>query len=1051
MNKKLKIVSSIALAGMLVTSSFGMNRVNAAETTPNYETNPVAIYRKLVQGKTVVPFVLANKDDVVTAKDIVESDLFEGKVSTINGTVVSSLDMVVKTGDKFTTTDGTEYTVIVYGDVDENGSINSLDALEVEKAAVGIKTLDDVQKEAADVINDGNVNGLDSLAIRKYAVGLGDYGNSVIDKLPEKEEVVEDSNYTLTLNDGGYINNVNSTNNKLGIDLNETLDKQETLKLVISDENESTPDIERSVVIAAHTDYIEVAGIDLSSLSDGTVTGKLYDGDKIVGTFEIVKNTVAPDVTNVRTNRVSTRKATLSLDKLGTSDITKVKYLVKGKDEDAPASKDELTNSVDVQNNKLTDATVAENLETNLAYKVYYVVENQYGSTSEIKEAVIANDSASVYAETKLESVKAPNLEEEGTAEFTWTKGDSKTYIATLYKDGNAIAEKETTEGTVDFTAEMKETGTYKVSVVVKGAEDGSTTNSEATESEEVSVSALKAVEGLTMQNDEEGNVVLSWTNPNGKDDFKAYEINLYRLDQEGKEVFDKTVTPCKNEENQVQITVNPNTIYVAKVKVAAKDGQMATISSEEVTSNQFYRVEAPNMDTAKLGSTSIKFTITPIEIPNKEVTYKVEVYDVNGTYDPTQPQYVYNSTKNVTVDENNQITVDGLTSLETYAFRLIATVDGNEVKSGYGAPITTLPVFDSVVVDKVEEASKENSNKVAVNGTKIVMNGAEYDTATIDELQPAKAVIEQLKPGDVVTMNDDATVVSLELDGGASAELNDRDFGTTALANSVVEIESNEYNKTIKGNFKSLTLKGTNSIFTVTDADVKEPIVLTDGVEVATVGAVEQNYKIEAGATAIINKIKVTTNQEVTLKSGEGKSLTVEPNETSNDLVFENSSDGEATIEFNTSKEDNASEQKGTVTIRSNGGKVTVTAPNVNVSAEMKVEVNNGTVDIKDPSLTGDKTVTVSADKDKTSTVVAKAETKAPIAMNEIELKAYTDEEIEDLFPGVKQDQIIAINQYINSFGLNGTGAKITVSEGSDVVTITLSNATNVDIGNLK
>ena len=127
MNKKLKIVSSIALAGMLVTSSFGINKT-LANTTPDYETNPVAIYRKLVQGKTVVPFVLANKLDEVTVKDLVESDLFEGKVSTINGTAIPSLETVVCTGDKFTTTDGTEYTVIVYGDVDGDGKVGVLDA-----------------------------------------------------------------------------------------------------------------------------------------------------------------------------------------------------------------------------------------------------------------------------------------------------------------------------------------------------------------------------------------------------------------------------------------------------------------------------------------------------------------------------------------------------------------------------------------------------------------------------------------------------------------------------------------------------------------------------------------------------------------------------------------------------------------------------------------------------------------------------------------------------------------------------------------------------------
>lgn len=1056
MNKRFKIVSSIALAGMLLTGSLGMNKVNAAEPVDSYQTNPVAVYRKLVEGKTVVPFVLANKNDKLTAREIVESDMFKGKVKTINGVAVSSLDEVVGTGDRFETTDGTEYTVVVYGDIDGSGTITPDDALEVEKYLVDMVDFNDVQKEAADVgVNDGNITPDDSLRIKTYWV---DIDNTIIDNLPPKEEVVEDSNYSMTLNDGGYINNVNATESKLGVTLSETLDKEATLKLVVSDSDEATDDdIERNVVIPAHTDYVEITGIDLSSLAEGNVTANLYDGDKIVATVNIVKNTVAPAATNVRTNRISTRKATLSLEKLGSSDVTKVRYVVKGIDE--TATEEELTNSADVQNNKLTDATIAENLATDTAYKVFYVVENQYGSVSDVKEAIIASDSASVHAATKLDAVETPDLtavvQDEDT-NFTFVKNEedkeSHTYIATLYKDGVAVSEKETTDEFVSFKDEMTKPGTYKVSVVVKGDSKGEeTTNSEATVSEEVTVSALKSVEGLTMQKDDEGNVVLSWSNPNGKDDFKAYEINLYRLDKEGKEVFDKTITPCKNEENTVNVDVEDNTIYVAKVKVVAKDNQMATTTSAEVSSNQFYVVEAPDVTSAKKGSASIKFDVEPIEIFNKDVTYKVEVYDVDLSGDPTKPAYTLNSTRNVTIDENNQVTIDGLNPTTYYAFRLVATVEGNEVKSEYSSPIETLPVFDSVeVTTDVEAAKKENSNKVAIDGTKIVMeNGAEYDTAVIDELEAAKNVIASLKDGDVVTMNDDATVVSIDLDGGASAEDHIRNFGTT-FAKSTVEITSNEFSKTITGTFKALTLKGTNSIFTLDGATVTEDIVLTDDVEVTA--NVVKEYKVEAGATATINDVKVTTDEEVTLTANSGKNLVVDANTTANDLVFENSTNGDATIEFKGS-DDNTSEQRGTVTIKTNGGKVTVTSDKVNVSADMKVEVNNGTVEIKDPSLTGDKTVTVSADEDKSSTIIAKTQTKAPKAIDDKELKEYTDDEIKEIFEVEKQEDVNAIREYINSFGLNGTGARITVDESDlGVATIVLpGEAQDVNIGNLK
>ena len=1047
MNKRLKIVSSLALAGMLVTSSLGINKVLATTAEDNYTTNPVAVYRNLVEGKTVVPFVLVNKDDVLTVKDVVESDMFNGKVETINGTAISSLDTLVGTGDKFTTTDGTEYTIVVYGDVDGNGRINALDALQVEKSNVNMLTLDDVQKEAADVKNDARVNSLDSLAIKRYVVGLSE---SVIDTLPEKEEVVEDSNYTLSLKDASYVNSTNVGGVTLKMDLKETLDKATNLKLVVSDgENK----VEQNVTVSAHTDYMEIALSSLAGLKDGTLTVDLYDGETIVGTVQVVKNTVVPNATNVNANRTSTRNATLSLEKCGASDVTKVRYVVKGINDATPALT-ELTNSVDVQNGKLTDAQIADNLQTDTAYKVFYVVENQYGSQSAIKEAIIASDAANVEAEKALKEVVAPDLTKTSEAKFTWSE-TGNTYVATLYKDGSAISEKTVTASEVDFSAEMKANGTYKVSVVVKGADDGSSTNSPAKESAEVTVSTLKAVEDLKFENRENGKVVLSWTNPNGKDDFKAYDIDLYTVDAEGKETKVQDVTCNKVDANnelvsEVEVSLNANTIYVAKVKLEANDNQAGVLSTNYVASEQFYKVAAPNMDTATKGSTSVTFTIEPINIANKNVTYKVEIYDVKVNNDQTEARYTLNSTRDVTVSKDNKITIDGLTSLNTYAFKLVATVDGNEVESEYSDEIRTLPIIENLTVDTVAEAGKANSGKVAVDGNNLVINGEAFDTTEITELATAKTVISNLKAGDVVTIDDKATNISIKLDGGASANVAERNLGN--LANATVEVESNQYNKTITGTFKSLTLKGVDSIFTVDGVTSENAIVLTNGIEV--VG--NQDYKVQAGSTVIMNDIKVSAEQEISINAS-GKTLTVTANENANDLVFENSSDGEAAIVFD-GLDNNTSEQKGTITIKSNGGKVTVKSDKVNVSANMNVEVNNGTVDITAPSLTGDKTVTVSADEGKQSSVIAQTETPAPDAVKvkgTVELKEYTDDQIKEIFGVTDQDEIIAISEYIDSFGLNGKGATITFTttdEGKEAVIITVNgNVADVDIGNIK
>ena len=1048
MNKRLKIVSSLALAGMLVTSSLGINKVLAATAEDNYTTNPVAVYRNLVEGKTVVPFVLVNRDDVLTVKDVVESDMFNGKVETINGTTISSLDTLVGTGDKFTTTDGTEYTIVVYGDVDGDGRINALDALQVEKSNVNMLTLDDVQREAADVKNDARVNSLDSLAIKRYVVGLSE---SVIDTLPEKEEVVEDSNYTLSLKDASYVNSTNVGGATLAMNLKETLDKATNLKLVVSDgENK----VEQNVPVSAHTDYMEIALSSLTGLKDGTLTVNLYDGETIVGTVQVVKNTVVPDATNVNAKRTSTRNATLSLEKCGTSDVTKVRYVVKGINDATPALT-ELTNSVDVQNGKLTDAQIADNLQTDTAYKVFYVVENQYGSQSAIKEAVIASDAADVDAEEALKEVVAPDLTKTSEAKFTWSE-TGNTYVATLYKDGSAVSEKTVTASEVDFSAEMKANGTYKVSVVVKGADDGSSTNSPVKESAEVTVSTLKAVEDLKFENRENGKVVLSWTNPNGKDDFKAYDIDLYTVDAEGKETKVQDVTCNKVNANnelvsEVEVSLNTNTIYVAKVKLEANDNQAGVLSTNYVASEQFYKVAAPNMDTATKGSTSVTFTINPINIANKEVTYKVEVYDVKVNNDATEARYTLNSTRDVTVSKDNKITVDGLTSLNTYAFKLVATVDGNEVESEYSDEIRTLPTIENLTVDTAVEAGKANSGKIAVDGNNLVINGEAFDTTEITELATAKTVLEHLEVGDVVTINDNATNVTVNLAGAASTTtVAERDFGD--LSNATVTIENNQYNKIIKGTFKTLTLNGDGAIYTVNDVTSENSIVVADGVEV--VG--DKAYTVQASANVIINDVKVSATQETAI-SASGKTLTVTANENANDLVFENASDEAATIVFD-GLDNNTSEQKGTITIKSNGGKVTVKSEKVNVSANMNVEVNNGTVDITAPSLTGDKTVTVSADEGKQSSVIAQTETPAPDAVKAkgtVELKEYTDDQIKEEFGVTDQDEIIAISEYIDSFGLNGKGATITFTttdEGKEAVIITVNgNVADVDISNIK
>ena len=122
MNKKFKVVSSLALAGMMALSSFSLSKTFAAEVNDTIKTNPVGVYRDLVKNKEgksvpVLPFVLVGKDDVVSVKEITESDEFNN-VTKFNDTNISVVnhETTVKTGDTFIA-DGEKFTVITKTEV----------------------------------------------------------------------------------------------------------------------------------------------------------------------------------------------------------------------------------------------------------------------------------------------------------------------------------------------------------------------------------------------------------------------------------------------------------------------------------------------------------------------------------------------------------------------------------------------------------------------------------------------------------------------------------------------------------------------------------------------------------------------------------------------------------------------------------------------------------------------------------------------------------------------------------------------------------------------
>lgn len=110
---------------------------------------------------------------------------FITKLAVTNGSVKifgnddaeKSAESLVATGDKVViyTESGEEYLsyiIVIYGDVNSDGKVNSIDLLGAQRHIVGIADLSNAQKEAADSNKDKKLNSVDLLSTQRYIVGI---------------------------------------------------------------------------------------------------------------------------------------------------------------------------------------------------------------------------------------------------------------------------------------------------------------------------------------------------------------------------------------------------------------------------------------------------------------------------------------------------------------------------------------------------------------------------------------------------------------------------------------------------------------------------------------------------------------------------------------------------------------------------------------------------------------------------------------------------------------------------------------------------------------
>lgn len=96
----------------------------------------------------------------------------------VNDGVSVSVDNsgVLATGRKVTVTSGSEtksYSVVIYGDLNGDGKISSLDYVGIKNSIMGTKSLSSIQKISGDVNRDGKISALDYVKVKNHIMGTG--------------------------------------------------------------------------------------------------------------------------------------------------------------------------------------------------------------------------------------------------------------------------------------------------------------------------------------------------------------------------------------------------------------------------------------------------------------------------------------------------------------------------------------------------------------------------------------------------------------------------------------------------------------------------------------------------------------------------------------------------------------------------------------------------------------------------------------------------------------------------------------------------------------
>ena len=187
----LLIIAIIEIANIIPIGLLQINSTTVQAYTHNADNILSNVYEK--DGLTILPFIFDNPNQMIYKTYIIEQFQQVG----INIKNQESLGSTIVTGNEIETDDKT-YTVLIFGDVDQNGIVNSFDALSIVEHIVYGKSseLKGICKLAANVENDSdNLDSFDALRIIEFVIGrekklvLNEPDSTITNKLVPEYEV----------------------------------------------------------------------------------------------------------------------------------------------------------------------------------------------------------------------------------------------------------------------------------------------------------------------------------------------------------------------------------------------------------------------------------------------------------------------------------------------------------------------------------------------------------------------------------------------------------------------------------------------------------------------------------------------------------------------------------------------------------------------------------------------------------------------------------------------------------------------------------------------